>query len=357
MKVAVVYNDISQNDKKEKNAKELKKLDFKPYFKFEEYDSLAEFELIVNLLKKSGYEAYLINLKDNIRLFLDDFKNNKPDVIFNFVELFHEMPELEMSFCGLLELLNVPYTGAGPIAIGTCQNKILTKGILSANGIRTPKHVHIKEPQINYQINLQYPLIVKPSLEDASVGIDVNAVVENYESLKKRIDHIFDEFKQPILVEEFIKGREFNVAILGDRRPRVLPISEIDFSAMPKYLHNFVSFQAKWDPYHESYHKTIPICPAILPRQTEIIIKETAMRCFNLLGLRDYARIDMRLSNDNKVYILEANPNPDLTEDAGFMRSMKAAGYSYRRSIKMIVDFALQRGKRKNSAKHKILKA
>ncbi|GAB4127736.1 MAG: ATP-grasp domain-containing protein [Ignavibacteriales bacterium] len=355
MKVAVVYNDISINQKKEKRVETPDNLDFDPHFKIEEYDSRAEFELIVNLLKKSGYEAYSLNIKDNIKLFLNDFHKNKPDVIFNLVELFREDPKLEMSFCGLLELLNVAYTGAGPIALGTCQNKILTKGILSANRIRTPNHVYIKEPQSDYKINLQYPLIVKPSLEDASVGIDVDAVVENYDLLKKRIDYIFEEFKQPVLVEEFIEGRELNVAVLGDRRPRVLPISEIDFSTMPDHLHNFVSFQAKWDPYHESYHKTIPICPSVLPRQTEIVVKETALRCFSLLGLRDYARIDMRLSKDNKIYVLEANPNPDLTEDAGFMRSMKAAGYSYRRSVKMIVDFAIQRSKRKNVAKQNVI--
>ncbi|PJA97274.1 MAG: D-alanine--D-alanine ligase [Ignavibacteriales bacterium CG_4_9_14_3_um_filter_34_10] len=348
MKVAIVYNDISVSKISVSHNKSEDNLNFEPHFEIEDYDSESEFNLIASLLIKSGYEAYTLNIKDNIKIFLDDYKKNKPDVVFNLVELFRDTPSLEMSFCGLLELLNIPYTGAPPITLGTCQNKVLTKGILSSNGIRTPKFIYIKEPKNDYPNDLQFPVIVKPSLEDASVGIDVDAVVENYDKLKKRINYIFKEYKQPVLVEEFIEGRELNVAVVGDRRPKVLPISEIDFSEMPDNLYNFVSYQAKWDPYHESYHKTIPVCPSQLPRRIEITVHETALRCFHLLGLRDYARIDMRLSKDNKIYVLEANPNPDLTEDAGFIRSMKAAKYSYRSSLKMIVDFAIKRNKRKN---------
>jgi D-alanine-D-alanine ligase len=351
MKVAVVYNDINESKNAVTQAESVDNLGFEPHFAIENYNSKNEFNLIANLLNKSGYEAYTLNIKDNIQTFLNDYKNNKPDVIFNLVELFRDLPSLEMSFCGLLELLDITYTGAGPITLGTCQNKVLTKGILSSNGIRTPKYIYIEKLQTEYPNDLQYPVIVKPALEDASVGIDVDAVVENSYKLKKRINFIFNEFKQPVLVEEFIEGRELNVAVLGDRRPKVLPISEIDFSAMPDNLYNFVSYQAKWDPYHESYHKTIPICPAQLPQRVKTSVHETALRCFNLLGLRDYARIDMRLSKDNKIYVLEANPNPDLTEDAGFIRSMKAAHYSYRRSLKMIVDFAVQRKRRKKTLK------
>lgn len=347
MKVLVVYNDILEKESRNNSPNISKNLDFEPHFQIEEYNSKNEFNRIVFLLKKSGFDAYSLNIKDNIKTFLRDIEKNKPDVIFNLVELYKDSPSLEMSFCGFLELLNIPFTGAGPIALGTCQNKVLTKSLLKSNKIPTPDFVLFNHPDEEFEINLNYPLIVKPSKEDASVGIDVDAVVENKEQLKNRVEFIFKEFKQPVLVEEFIDGRELNVAVVGDKRPKVLPISEIDFSKMPDHLHNIVSFQAKWDPYHEAYHKTIPICPADLPRRIELAAKETALRCFNILGLRDYARIDMRLSKDNKIYVLEANPNPDLTEDAGFIRSMKAAGYSYRISLQMIVDFAIKRAKKK----------
>ena len=148
------------------------------------------------------------------------------------------------------------------------------------------------------------------------------------------------------MVEEYISGRELNVAVMGDKKPKVLPISEIDFSKMPEHLFNIVSFQAKWDPLHESYHKTIPQCPAKLPKKVREDAFNIAIKCFKAMGCRDYARVDMRLSKDKKLYVLEVNPNPDLTDGAGFMRSAGEAGYSYRRALKRIVDLAAKRKQR-----------
>jgi D-alanine-D-alanine ligase len=145
-------------------------------------------------------------------------------------------------------------------------------------------------------------------------------------------------------VEEYIDGRELNVAVIGDKNPVALPISEIDFSEMPVHLHNIVSYQAKWDPNNEAYHKTIPICPAKLPPEIERAAKNIALKAFNIMGCRDYARIDIRLSKDNQLYVLEVNPNPDLTEGAGFLRSTEAAGYSYVQTLEEIIKFALARG-------------
>lgn len=113
---------------------------------------------------------------------------------------------------------------------------------------------------------------------------------------------------------------------------------------MPDNLHQIVSYQAKWDPYHAAYHTTIPICPADLPEQTRLTAEKMALECFHAVGARDYARVDMRLSKaDDKLYVLEVNPNPDLTESAGFMRSAAYAGYSYKKTLKMLVDFAYER--------------
>ncbi|MBU1095705.1 MAG: D-alanine--D-alanine ligase [Ignavibacteriae bacterium HGW-Ignavibacteriae-2] len=345
MKVAIVYNEAFHWIEDEYSTSAPKDLNFEPYFEIYHSDPIAEYDSIAENLRKLGYDAYILNITDDIDVFLKDFKKNKPDVIFNFVEIYRENAELESGFAGIYELLRVPYTGATPMALATCQSKYLTKGILSSMGINTPKFIYFKEPQKIYKHNLNYPIIVKPSLEDASVGIDVGAVAIDYKQLKKRIDYIFAEFKQPVLIEEYIPGREFNVAVLGDKRPKVLPISEIDFSSMPDHLHNIVSFQAKWDPMHEAYHKTIPICPAIMPNKIEAEAHDIALKAFKAMGCRDYARIDMRLSRDNKLYVLEVNPNPDLTEDAGFMRSMACAGYSYKRSLKTILEFAIKRGK------------
>jgi len=162
-----------------------------------------------------------------------------------------------------------------------------------------------------------------------------------------RIELVMHKFTQPALIEEFIEGRELNIAVFQDQGTRVLPISEIDFTEMPDNLQNIVTYQAKWDPQHESYHKTIPICPAILPKAVEKKAKEIAIQAFNVMGCRDYARVDVRLSKDNELFVLEVNPNPDLTEGAGFMRSAEAAKMSYGMALKKIVMLAYERGKRK----------
>ena len=344
MKVAIIYNESSPDIYKNKKKVNKKELDFKPVFDLNHNDPISEYETIATALRKSGYEAYTLNIMDNLNHFLKDYEKNKPDVIFNFVELYKDQPRLEMNFTGLLELLSAAYTGAPPLALGTCQNKTLTKRILSSIGVRTPRYKIIKTLDRSFRLGLRYPLIVKPAWEDASVGIDNESIVDNVDEMKKRIEYVFNSFKQPVLVEEFILGRELNVAVFGNKEPEVLPISEIDFSNMPEHLHPIVSFQAKWDPMHEAYHKTIPICPSILPDKTRMEAEQMALQCFKTVGARDYARVDMRLSKaDNKLYVLEVNPNPDLTENAGFMRSAKQAGYSYRKTLKMIVDFAYER--------------
>ena len=212
--------------------------------------------------------------------------------------------------------------------------------------MQTAKFLLFKEIPEKINPEIKYPVIVKPAYEDASVGIENESIVTNTEALKRRIEYVFKHFDQAALVEEFIEGREFNVSVIGDLKPKVLPISEIDFSKMPDHLYNIVSYQAKWDPHHESYHKTIPVCPAKISKSLEEKLKQTAISAFKIMGTRDYARVDMRVTNNEEIFVLEVNPNPDLTEGAGFMRSAHAAGMSYAQALKKIVMLAYERGKR-----------
>lgn len=347
IKIAIVYNEPHPEMYKIPSKKE-GNIDFELYFEVEKITPMEEYELMAERLRKAGFDSYTLNIRDNIFSFIEDFKKNKPQVVFNFVEIYKDKPYLEMNVVSLYELLGVAYTGAPPMALANCQNKQLAKRILASEGILTPHFTYFDKPLKTYKHNLNYPIIVKPAFEDASVGIENSAVVNDYNSLKKRIDYVFDHFKQPALCEEFIDGRELNVAVLGDENPVALPISEIDFSLMPDHLYNIVSYQAKWDPFHEAYHKTIPICPAKLPKKIETKAKEIAVKAFRIMGVRDYARVDMRLGKDNKLYVLEVNPNPDLTEDAGFMRSAKAAGYSYVRTLTKIIMLAYKRSSKRN---------
>lgn len=353
MKVAIVYNDAPTEYYKSGAIEKKKELGFEAYFDVTDYDPDYEFEYLAESIRKQGYECYVLNIMDSMELFFDDMKKNKPDVIFNLMEIYKNKAKLEMCFAGLFELLGIPYTGADPVALGACQSKILTKQILSSSGINTARFFVCDDIKQLKKTDLNYPLIVKPAYEDASVGIENESIVNDFKELKKRIEYVLTYHKQKALVEEYIEGREINVAVFGNERARALPISEIDFSTMPDHLYNIISYQAKWDPYHEAYHKTIPICPAKLPKKIEAKAKETAIKAFRLMGCRDYARVDIRLTKDNRLYVLEVNPNPDLQEDAGFMRSAKAAGYSFSKTLKMIVDMAVKRSGKKPAGKKK----
>lgn len=343
IKVAIVYNEAHPEFYKLPESRE-KVGDFKEYFEVENLTPMEEYELMAKKLRKSGLDAYTLNIKDDFLSIINEVNKNKPDVIFNFVEIYKDIARYEMNIVGLYELLGIPYTGAPPLALANCQSKALTKRILSEYGIRTPRFKVFRKKAKAYKSHLKYPVIVKPAYEDASVGIENESIVNSETELKERIEYVFQHFNQPALCEEFIDGRELNVAVLGDKKPKVLPISEIDFKKMPDHLYNIVSYQAKWDPLHESYHKTIPICPAKLPKRVEEKAKQMALAAFKVMGVRDYSRVDMRLSKDNHLYVLEVNPNPDLTEGAGFMRSADTAGLSYTATLKKIVMFAYKRG-------------
>jgi len=346
MKVAIVFNESNPDFYKKANQELKRDINFKPYFDMEYQNPFESFEQMSQALKDVGYDAYTLNIVDNYEIFIKDYKKSKPDVVFNMVEIVFDKSQLEMTFAGLMDLMQITYTGADPIALGTCQRKTMAKGIMRNYGIPTPNYQLITNTEEIDDIHLKFPLIVKPTMEDASVGIEFDSVVYDNDKLKSKIENVLFNMHQNALVEEYIDGRELNVAVIGDKRLKVLPISEIDFSRMPDYLPNIVSFQAKWDPYHEAYHSTIPVCPAIIPKEVEERAKELALKAFRALGCRDYARVDMRLSTKNGLFVLETNPNPDLTEDAGFMRSSKAAGMSYKKTLKKIVDLAYARRKK-----------
>jgi D-alanine-D-alanine ligase len=346
IKVAVIYNEAHPELYKVPESTE-KKGEFTQYFEIDNQTPMEEYEYIAKSLKKVGIRAYTLNIKDDLLTLVDHIKFKKPDVVFNFIEVFKDREKLEMNIVGLFELMGIPYTGAPALCLANCQNKVLAKRLLKANGIKTPDFTYFYTTSKSYKHDLQFPLIVKPSFQDASVGIENESIVHNQKQLTERVNYVLKYFNPPVLVEEFIDGRELNVAVMGDKKLKVLPISEIDFKKMPDHLHNIVSYQAKWDPYHEAYHKTIPICPAKLPKRIEEKAKEIALKAFRIMECRDYARVDMRLSKTKELYVLEVNPNPDLTEGAGFMRSAEHAGLSYARALKKIALLAYERGKKK----------
>lgn len=342
IKVAIVFNE-TVTDYPEKVETKVSDLGFKPYFDMEETNPIEEFDNLEAKLNEIGFETRSINIKDNIEVLIDSLTKNKPDVVFNFIEIYDDNAKLEMNVAGVLDLLQIPFTGSGPIVLANCQNKTLVKRILKSAGLPTPNYLFFEKGNFKYDNSLEFPLIVKPAFEDASTGIENESIVNDTETLLSRLDYVYSEYTQPALVEEYIDGRELNVSVMGTNDPIVFPISEIDFSKMPKNLFRIVSYQAKWEPENEAYHKTRPICPARLPKEITKLVQDIALKAYKLMEVRDYARVDIRLSNEMKPYILEVNPNPHIDEGVGFMRSAESFGLSYEETLKKIIMLAYER--------------
>src|ERR1041384_100423 len=305
---------------------------------------LEEKEDIARALGALGYKTSIFNVDGDIRRFVNFLHDEEPDLVFNLCESVGDSSVHEMHAVGIYELMGVPYTGSNPLTLGTALDKVRVKEILLYNGLPTPRFQLFKSwIRLSVDERLSYPLIVKPSQEDASIGIETDSIVTSLPELRKRVRYIIEQFDQPALVEEFIDGRELNGAILGNRKPTVFPISEIDMSTLPKQYHRIISYNAKWMKGTEEYEHTKGVCPAPLPPALESSIKEMALRAYQLLGCRDYARIDFRLSKEHKPFILEVNPNPDISDDAGFARSAGAYGYKFEELVGKIVECALER--------------
>jgi D-alanine-D-alanine ligase len=358
-RIAILYNEpvvgteagrkyISENGKLQEGpavpAASLKPTAMQAAVDLSEIGVLEEMEDIKGALETLGYRATIFNVDAKADRLIDFLRDEKPDLIFNIVECIENNAALEMNVAGLYELLKIPFTGAGPLALGTALNKPRVKEILIANGIKTPLHQVFKvSDKIVLKEGMEFPLIVKPSREDASVGISEKSIVNNMNELRRQVRFIWAEFEQPALVEQFIDGRELNVAVIGYKKPTTLPISEIDFSGLHDGMPKIVSYAAKWLNGTVEYKGTNGLCPAKLPAAIETQLRETALKCFQLIGCRDYARIDFRLAADGTPYVLEVNPNPDISDDAGFARAAKAAGYTFPQIIGKIVESALER--------------
>jgi D-alanine-D-alanine ligase len=343
--VAVIYNEIPSPQRTADAEPKAPPLNFEPYFELEISDTEEEISDIVKALREEGFDAFSFNLQDRFENLVNILEERKPDVVFNLVESFTDSSLQEITVAGVYEMLRIPYTGSTPLTLGICQRKGLTKQILLANGIRTPRFKLISGKNRSNRYGLHYPLIVKPAREDGSLGVESESVVSNLKELKQRLEYILNEFHQPGLVEEFIDGRELSISILGAEEPVILPVSEVDFSGMPDSYNNIMTYQAKWDPTHETYHRTIPICPAHLSKRIERRVKEIALKAYQIIGCRDYARVDIRLDRKDRPFVLEVNPNPHLAEGMGLMRSAEAHGLSFGETLRKIVEFALARSK------------
>lgn len=341
--VVVLYNSVGDEGYEELRNVDPASLGFKPQYDIAVSTVAEEYDAIIDGLKKERYLVRGVNLAEDIKNLERLVRRNPPDAVFNLVESFHDDADLEPAVAGFLDLYRIPYTGAPPIALANCRRKVLLKQLLLANGVPTPRFLQLWKPKIAVRHGLHYPLIIKPAREDASAGVDERSVVYDRAQLLAQLERVFSEFAPPILVEEFIEGREFHVGVIGNESPEVLPPLEYDFSELPPDQPTVISYAAKWDPLAEVFHRVAAHCPAEMTKRLAKRIDEVSLRAFQVSGCRDYARLDLRVSADSHVHVLEVNPNPDLTEGVSFMHSAETAGYTFSKTLRKIVEMALER--------------
>lgn len=279
-------------------------------------------------LAACGYRTRLIPLRRSMTGLIERLRHLRPDALVNLCEGFRGQPRLEAQVAGLLELLDLPFTGNPSRTLALCQDKFRTKAVLTSAGLSTPR-AWLMDKEEAFPSSVCFPLIVKPNEEDASLGIYSQSVVRDGQSLRRRVEYVLEHYAQPALVEEFIDGREFNVAIVDLGEPTTLPVSEIEFRDLPDNMPRIVRYEAKWLENHEGYQHTVPVCPALLSEEASSKLQSTALAVYRALKLEGYARVDFRMDSQGQQYILEVNPNPDTSREAGLARSLRAAGIPY----------------------------
>jgi D-alanine-D-alanine ligase len=314
----------------------------KPADYFSEFDSRETVDAIIGALKLKGHTVDLVEA--NHPDIFSYFKKNRVDMVFNIAEgTSGKFRESEIP--ALLDYLDIPYTGSNTLSLALALNKALTKKILIAENIPTPRFQVFSKITTELDPALRFPLITKPNREGSAKGISASCVVRDKESLFAKIREIYDAYRQEVLVEEFIGGKELTVGIIENGKPTILPILEIDFSNCEKSGEYFYTWRMKEYQGNEELG-LVPrfYCPARLDEETEARVKEVALRTHQAVGCHDISRTDIRLSEDNIPYVLEINPLPGLDpKESNFPIMAYAAGMKYEELIEAIVMNASER--------------
>ena len=302
---------------------------------------------IEGALKESGHSANRLVVDDTVEPLVKALTKDKPDLVFNIAEAFGGKSALESNVAALLNLLQMRYTGSSPAGLILAGDKTLTKKVLSFHGILTARFATVFRGNVDWAGDIQFPLILKPPQEDASLGITQKSIVNDVKELLEKISSLQTEYQSPVLAEEFIDGREFYVGVLGNSDPQALPIIELDFSGFPKGLPKIASWSAKWGDDGEGegaeFAGTKSVFPTDLSEELSERIKKVAIDAFQALRLRDYARVDLRMTSAEKIYVIEVNPNCYLEEKSEFASAAKKEGLEYPALINRIVELASAR--------------
>ena len=302
---------------------------------------VANVHEVRDVLRRRGHEVELLPVRYGDFRWLSRVR--RADLVFNLCEGINGHARFEDLVVGTLELTGVPFTGCRAWPTTVCHRKHVANTLLSSAGLPVPAFTLANKTSVEFPL----PAIVKPAAEDASVGIDNGAVCTSKRALKRRVAQMLEQFDE-VVVQEYVAGREFNVGFVGSR---MLPIAEIRFDDLPDGTWPIVSYAAKWIPGSPEDEGTIPVCPAELDTELHQRIAGVARKAWeHMADSEGYGRIDMRLSEDGQPYVLEVNPSPDLSSNAGLARMGRAFGWGYDDLVMHIVDEALTRSQRHRAA-------
>jgi D-alanine-D-alanine ligase len=309
-----------------------------------EQEILETVETVHEHLTAAGYGVSLLGVGRDPAALLTGLRERRPDVVFNLFEGLADVGHTEAHVAGLLDWLGVPFTGCPHTALSLARDKHVAKYLLQGAGLPTPEFFVVEELPVP-DCPLEWPVIVKPANQDASVGLDQGSVVSDPLRLSERVASLLGSYGPPVLVEQFVPGRELNVGLIEAPDLRVLPISEILFKDEGPGYWPIVTYDAKWSPGSRDYEATPPSYPAAVTPRLREKLAALAMRAFRVLGCRDYARVDFRVRSTGKPYILEVNPNPDFSPSAGLAGGLASAGLTHAQFTVQLVERALARGR------------
>jgi D-alanine-D-alanine ligase len=298
---------------------------------------------VVAALKGLGHEVHLGAIYKNPRAVIDLVERIQPDLVWNFVQTFHGTRYFESHICGVLELCRVPYTGCGHRALMLCQDKALSKEILKHHRVTVPPFVVSRRSQPLKRLSKSiFPVMVKPLAEEGSVGISRDSFAETEEQALARIAFLHERLKRDVIVEQYVSGREVYVGVIGNDRLKVLPPRELKFSKVPEGEPKFASFKAKWDEGYRERWGIFSGFPDDLSESQQRQLAAVAKRVFRALQMSGYGRIDLRLTEEGKLVVVEANPNPEIAQGEDLAEAAAKAGIPYPELIERIAVLGLE---------------
>lgn len=296
---------------------------------------------VINTLRKLGHTVQEVGVKSDLGIIKESIEKFKPKIVFNLLEEFNGEAVYDQNVVSYLELLGVPYTGCGPRGLMLCRDKGLSKKILAYHKIRVPRFQVFERRRSHQKLKLKnFPLIVKCLNEEASLGISIASKVLTEDKVIERVQFIHKNYRTDAIVEEFIVGDEFYVGVFGNRKIQTLPVWQLFFDQVEEPENEIYSENAK---FNESYRKRkgIHTGPAEISPEIENRAREVAKRCYKVLGLNGYARIDLRMDKSGRIFVLEANPNPDISLSDDFAQSAIKDKFSYEDLLEKILKMGL----------------